>query len=342
MMHAHETLEIELNSTTDNPILDPKTGKVYHGGNFQGTSIAVAMENVRIGIQHIGKLVYAQFLEVVNKDTNRGLPANLAFSRPSLDYGLKGVEISVSSYMAKLSYVCNTVTNHVHSTDLHNQNINSVALISARATKKAIRICQMMFAAHLYALLQAIDLRIRDLVFFEKLREGVSVWMQNIFDEVLGKSATASAESMKMAKERLATIACLLCQENQNMDPEARFTKAYHILLSEVMNSLSELGCTKVNLKTLEVYRERMIDSTIEIYNEANEVFMESVDAKTVLGKTYNLYKFLREEKGVKMNKGDGKDISHGEAIAKIHETIRSWEIVPVLLECTEGANDTN
>jgi phenylalanine ammonia-lyase len=340
MMHAHDTIEIELNSTTDNPIIDPKTGKVYHGGNFQGTSVAVAMENIRIGIQHIGKLIYAQHLEIINKDTNRGLPANLAFSRPSLDYGMKGVEISMASYMAELSYVCNTVTNHVHSTDLHNQNINSVALISARATKKAIRICQMMFAAHIYALLQAIDLRIRDLVFFEKLREGVSVWMQDIFNEVLGKSA-ANAESIKIEKERLATIACLLCQENQNVDPEARFAKAYHILFSEVMDSLSELGCSTVDLKTLEIYRERMIDATLEIFNESNEVFMEKTDAKSLLGKTYNLYKYFREEKELKMNRGTAKDLSHGEVIAKIHEAIRSWEIVPVLMECVEGANDT-
>lgn len=55
---AYKTIEIELNSTTDNPIFDHTTNKVYEGGNFQATSISLAMETVRISLQHMGKLMF--------------------------------------------------------------------------------------------------------------------------------------------------------------------------------------------------------------------------------------------------------------------------------------------
>lgn len=333
---AHDVIQVELNSTTDNPIMDYKTGRIYHGGNFQATSIAVAMEQVRIAIQHIGKLVYAQHLEVINKDMNKGLPANLAFSSPSLDYGLKGVEISMSSYMAELSYVANTVTNHVHSTDLNNQNINSVALISARATKKAVKLCQMMMSAHIYALLQAVDLRARDFTFFQKLSQCLSLWLQEALTSVLDEKELAG-EPAQALKERLIRIACLLCQENQNMDPEARFTKAYNILFSELYDSLSSMECKNVDLKTLKISKQRMIELTMEIFEETNRVFMETSPVETLLGGTYHLYEFFRETKGLKMNRGSLTDASHGETIGKIFDTISSWEIVPVLMKCFEG-----
>ena len=68
----------------------------------------------------MGKLAFAQHAELVNKDINRGLPPNLAFNEPSEDYGVKGLDIAMAAYISELSYICNTVTNHVICAELHN------------------------------------------------------------------------------------------------------------------------------------------------------------------------------------------------------------------------------
>lgn len=50
---------VELNSTTDNPLLEVSSGKIYQGGNFQATSMAMSMDTLKMALQHMGKIMHA-------------------------------------------------------------------------------------------------------------------------------------------------------------------------------------------------------------------------------------------------------------------------------------------
>jgi phenylalanine ammonia-lyase len=95
---AAKAVTTEINSTTDNPLFDYANGRYMQGGNFQATSMAIVNETLRIALQHMGKLMFAQNQEVLNNDLSKGLPPNLAVGEPSMDYGFKGVDISMASY----------------------------------------------------------------------------------------------------------------------------------------------------------------------------------------------------------------------------------------------------
>src|SRR5690606_39529718 len=58
-----QVLEDEVNSANDNPVIDHEKEMVYHGGNFHGDYVSLAMEDrksTRLNSSHV-KISYAVF-----------------------------------------------------------------------------------------------------------------------------------------------------------------------------------------------------------------------------------------------------------------------------------------
>ena len=83
---AQEQLQIELNSTTDNPLVDVESRRVLHGGNFQATAVTSATEKTRTALEKIGKMIFSQSTELLDERLTFNLPPNLAVDEPSLSY----------------------------------------------------------------------------------------------------------------------------------------------------------------------------------------------------------------------------------------------------------------
>ncbi|EEY22056.1 phenylalanine ammonia-lyase [Verticillium alfalfae VaMs.102] len=162
LLLAQRQVEIELNSTSDNPVIDTTAGPegdVYSGGNFQATAVTSAMDKTKNALQMIGRMVYSQCTELINPSLNNGLDANLVFGDPDNSYTMKGIDVNMSAYMAELAALAHPVSAHVQSAELHNQGINSLAFLSARRTMEALDVLAHMCACHAYVCCQAIDLR---------------------------------------------------------------------------------------------------------------------------------------------------------------------------------------
>ena len=71
------------------------------------------MEKTRLGLQMMGRLLFAQLTELADPNLNSGLPASLAAADLSLSFTIKGIEISMASYMAELSYLAGPMSAHI-------------------------------------------------------------------------------------------------------------------------------------------------------------------------------------------------------------------------------------
>ncbi|KAM7183486.1 phenylalanine ammonia-lyase [Naviculisporaceae sp. PSN 640] len=156
---AYDQLTIELNSVTDNPLIDVTTSRVLHGGNFQARAVTSAVEKLRQGLQSIGRMLFSQITEMINPATSWGLPPNLCSDDSNDSFLFKGIDVIVAGLTSELGYLANPVGSHVMTAEMGNQALNSMALVSARYTLEAVDVLSQIVAAHLLAVCQALDLR---------------------------------------------------------------------------------------------------------------------------------------------------------------------------------------
>jgi len=156
-------IETEMNSANDNPLIDPETQSVYHGGHFYGGHICFAMDSLKNIIANIADLLDRQLALIVDTKYNRGLPANLTGTRGAIavNHGFKAVQIAVSSWTAEALKNTMPMSVFSRSTECHNQDKVSMGTIAARDCVRVNKLTSQVVAALLLASFQAIHLRLK-------------------------------------------------------------------------------------------------------------------------------------------------------------------------------------
>jgi len=157
-------IETELNSSNDNPIIDPDHELVLHGGHFYGGHIAFAMDSMKIAIANIADLLDRQMALLVDTKFNHGLPSNLSGAekdRAMINHGFKAVQIGVSAWTAEALKLTMPASVFSRSTECHNQDKVSMGTISARDCLRVLELTEQVAAAVLLASAQALELRLR-------------------------------------------------------------------------------------------------------------------------------------------------------------------------------------
>ncbi|MCI6143856.1 MAG: aromatic amino acid ammonia-lyase, partial [Bacteroidales bacterium] len=159
-----ETLEVagriideELNSACDNPIVDPDTANVYHGGNFHGDYISLEEDKVKIAMVRVAMTAERQLNYLLHDRINELLPPFLNMATPGLDYALQAYQFTATSTTAE----CQTLAmpNYVHSipNNHDNQDIVSMGTNTALLTRQVVDNTRQVMAILYVALAQATD-----------------------------------------------------------------------------------------------------------------------------------------------------------------------------------------
>ncbi|MDD5722855.1 MAG: aromatic amino acid ammonia-lyase [Syntrophales bacterium] len=155
-------VETEANSSNDNPIFDPETGKPFMSGNFYGGHIAFAMDALKCALAAIADISDRQIILLVNPQTNRGLPADLvgaAGDRFLLNHGFKAMSITATALCAEALKGTMPAASFSRSCESHNQDKVSLGTIAARDAQRICTLVERIVAIHLLTAAQGCELR---------------------------------------------------------------------------------------------------------------------------------------------------------------------------------------
>jgi histidine ammonia-lyase len=161
--NAETVLINEVNSASDNPIVDRVAGNVFHGGNFHGDYVSFEMDKLKIAVTKLTMLAERQMNYLFHDRINNILPPFVNLGVKGLNYGLQAAQFTATSTTAESQTLSNPMYVHSIPNNNDNQDIVSMGTNAAQITKTVIENAFQVLSIHFMAIVQAVDyLKIQD------------------------------------------------------------------------------------------------------------------------------------------------------------------------------------
>ena len=176
LQYAISTVVREFSSVCDNPVVDPDTGSIYHGGNFHGDYVSLEMDKVKIAVTKLTMLAERQLNYLFHDRINGILPPFVNLGTLGLNYGLQAAQFTATSTTAESQSLCMPVYIHSIPNNNDNQDIVSMGTNAALMTARVIENAFQVMSIQYMALLQAID--------YLEIKEKISVESRKVYSEL--------------------------------------------------------------------------------------------------------------------------------------------------------------
>ncbi len=152
---AREVAAVELNASTDNPLVFPN-GDVLSGGNFHGQPVAQALDFLSVALTTLQAIAERRVERLVNPDLSQGLPAFLT-PDPGLSSGFMMVQITAASLVAESRSIAMPASIGSIPTDANQEDFVPMGMAAAYKARRILANAQKVIAAEFLCGAQGLD-----------------------------------------------------------------------------------------------------------------------------------------------------------------------------------------
>jgi histidine ammonia-lyase len=152
---AEETVSIELNASTDNPLVF-ENGEVLSGGNFHGQPVAQALDILALTLTTLQAIAERRVERLVNPDLSQGLPAFLT-GEPGLSSGFMMVQIAAASLVAESRALAMPASIGSIPTDANQEDFVPMGMAAAFKAGRILLNAQRVVGAELLCAAQGLE-----------------------------------------------------------------------------------------------------------------------------------------------------------------------------------------
>jgi histidine ammonia-lyase len=152
---AEETVTVELNASTDNPLVFDD-GDVISGGNFHGQPVAQALDLLAMTLTTLQAIAERRVERLVNPDLSQGLPAFLT-DDPGLSSGFMMVQITAASLVAESRSIAMPASIGSIPTDANQEDFVPMGMAAAWKAQRILANAQRVVAAELLCAAQGLE-----------------------------------------------------------------------------------------------------------------------------------------------------------------------------------------
>jgi len=158
LQYIRNTIEIEMNSATDNPLIFPDEDKVISGGNFHGEPVAFAMDTMAFTVSELANISDRRTEQLLNPALNNDLHPFLA-PRPGLDSGFMIAQVTSAALVSENKILSHPASVDSIPTSANQEDHVSMGTIGAMKARTILDNASVVFTIELMTACQALDCR---------------------------------------------------------------------------------------------------------------------------------------------------------------------------------------
>jgi histidine ammonia-lyase len=154
--YCRNVIEIEMNSSTNNPLIFSESEEFLLGGNFHGQPVALAMDFLAMAVAELADISERRIERLVNPKLS-GLPAFLV-DDGGLNSGFMLAQYTAAALVSENKVLCHPASIDSIPTSANKEDHVSMGSVSARKCREIVSNAEDVIAIELLCAAQALDL----------------------------------------------------------------------------------------------------------------------------------------------------------------------------------------